>query len=65
MAESFRKNKKQSIHASDQQIEHFKAKLIQLDNPIIYGKSAKQGPRTKQASTMEIPFLKAYLGDTP
>jgi hypothetical protein len=59
------KKKKQSIHASDPSIEHLKAKLIQLDNPIIYGKSAKQGPRMKRASTMEIPFLKAYLGDTP
>jgi hypothetical protein len=59
------KKKKQSIHASDLPIDHLKAKLIQLDNPIIYGKSAKQGPRKSLASTMEIPFLKAYLGDTP
>jgi hypothetical protein len=64
MAGSFKKEK-QSIHASDPQIEYLKAKLIQLDNPIIFGKSANQGPRTTLASTMEIPFSKAYLGDTP
>jgi hypothetical protein len=58
-------NKKQSIHASDHPFEHPKAKLIQPDNPIIYGKSANQGPRTTLASTIEIPFSKAYLGDTP
>jgi hypothetical protein len=42
-----------------------KAKVMQLDNPIIYGKSSQQGPGKKRASTMESPFSKAYLGDTP